>query len=219
MLACAQAGCAACTEQVIRQHEPLIHVIVQDQWHWRVPYEDLVQAGRIGVWRAIQHYDASRGVPFGRYAGVAIRHHIWHATLRQQRRERLPAWRLVESDAAPGDPAQLVEAREAAALLRAMLEEACAHLPVSWERALLADGLWGRPAQSLAALGRRYGVSRERVRQWRVKALLHVRVRLLASAHLSLWGRATRGWVQRLHALNRTVMRQAGGRPKGRRRA
>jgi RNA polymerase primary sigma factor len=205
---------------VIRQHEPLIHVIVQDQWHWHVPYADLVQEGRIAVWRAIQHYDARRGTPFGRYAGVAIRRGIWRATWRQQRLERLPAWRLVEMGAAPDDPAQVIEARETAAILRALLEEACAHLPVSWERALLADGLWGRPAQSLAALARRYGVSRERVRQWRVQALWQVRVCLLASPHLSRWGRATRAWVQRLQALNRAVMRWRRQRhAQGRRRA
>jgi hypothetical protein len=46
--ACAQAGCRDCLERLLREHEPLIHLMVRRQCRWGIDYVDLVQR-RIAV--------------------------------------------------------------------------------------------------------------------------------------------------------------------------
>ncbi|MBN1811918.1 MAG: hypothetical protein JXA14_08795, partial [Anaerolineae bacterium] len=43
-----------------------------------ISYEEALQAGRIGLWHAIQGYDPRRGTAFSTYAWVAICHQVQH---------------------------------------------------------------------------------------------------------------------------------------------
>ena len=74
---CAQAGCDACLEALLRRHEGLVHVILRRQWRGDMAYVDLLQEGRIGLWQAIVHFDPHRGVAFSSYAGRAIERRMW----------------------------------------------------------------------------------------------------------------------------------------------
>ena len=47
--ACAQSGCHACLDGLMRQHEGLVHVVLRRQARGGVAYEDLLQEGRIGL--------------------------------------------------------------------------------------------------------------------------------------------------------------------------
>ncbi len=50
-LTCAQSRCRECQDTLVRQHEGLVHVVLRRQSRGDVPYEDLLQAGRIAVWQ------------------------------------------------------------------------------------------------------------------------------------------------------------------------
>jgi hypothetical protein len=43
-------------DQHLAQHEKLVHWVVHRQWLGRLPYLEAVQAGRIGLWHALQHW-------------------------------------------------------------------------------------------------------------------------------------------------------------------
>jgi len=49
------------------------------QVYGNVAYADLLQVGRIGLWQAVLHFDAKRGVAFSTYAVVAIHRRMWQA--------------------------------------------------------------------------------------------------------------------------------------------
>ena len=50
---CAQSRCRECQDTLVRQHEGLVHVVLRRQCRGDVPYEDLLQEGRIGLWQAV----------------------------------------------------------------------------------------------------------------------------------------------------------------------
>ena len=69
---CAQGGCRECLNTLLARHERLVHYIVRNQIWGGVPEDDLLQEGRIAMWRAIQRYDPGRGTAFSTYACVAF---------------------------------------------------------------------------------------------------------------------------------------------------
>ena len=50
---CAQGGCRICQERLMHQHEALVHIILQRQFRGKAAYKDLLQEGRIGLWKAV----------------------------------------------------------------------------------------------------------------------------------------------------------------------
>ena len=103
LFACAQAGDARSLEQLMAQHEGLVHLVARRQWSGPLGYEETVQEGRIGLWRAILGFDPGRGGSFSTYAGVAIARKIWQAVkLRQVRQEKLEQVWDWEGEASPG---------------------------------------------------------------------------------------------------------------------
>jgi RNA polymerase sigma factor (sigma-70 family) len=71
----------------MEQHERLIHAFIRRQGGGVIGYEEALQAGRIGLWRAIRGYDAKRGTAFSTYAWVAICRQIQRRD-KEVRRER-----------------------------------------------------------------------------------------------------------------------------------
>ena len=204
--ACAQAGCQACMGQLLRRHQGLVHVVLRRQCAGDLDYADMLQEGQIGLWQAIRHYDAGRGVAFSTYAGVAIARHIWQAVAREQRPH---GWR---EPVEPPDPAAVVEVAWQRRAVRAALADMLSGLPTRLCRVVVAAyGLDGQPPLSLAAIGRLYGVSRERVRQWRNDALLRLRLPAV-SALLRRWcAQDSRSAYQQALALNRAWQRRRRG--------
>jgi RNA polymerase sigma factor (sigma-70 family) len=162
---CAQAGCRACLDALIREHTGLIHTILRRVEHAGVPYDALVQAGRLALWRAVLGFDPERGAQFSTYSGLAIERALWRE-VRQARKQPpegyLPAPELPE-------PWTRSEVRD-------VLQAAVQQLPERLRAVLVAVyGLDGHPPRSLAALGRAWGVSGERIRQLREAALTLLR--------------------------------------------
>jgi RNA polymerase sigma factor (sigma-70 family) len=158
--------------RAMAQHEGLVRWVVRQQWRGDLPCADALHAGRLGLWQALRHYDPTRGTQFSTYAVPAIRHAVWAAVALEQRPAPAGGPCPPPESAAP-DPADLVEQATVHTAVRALVGQ----LPPRLQQVVVAHyGLAVPPPQSFAALGRRWGVSRQRVHQ------LH-RAALLALAH------------------------------------
>jgi len=63
----------------LSEDEGLVRWVVRRQRLEGLSFEDAVQAGRIGLWRALQSYDHSRGARLSTYAVVVISRAVWRA--------------------------------------------------------------------------------------------------------------------------------------------
>lgn len=157
---CAQAGCRDCMARLLREHEGLIVLMVRRQWPGQADYADLIQEGRIGLWLAIQRYDPGRGLAFSTFAGRAIRNRVWNAVKWAGKAE---GW--LEPQRA-GDSLAVILAAWQQEQVHQALEDELACLPERLRAVIeLACGWGGQAPLSLAAIGRQWGVTRERVRQ------------------------------------------------------
>ena len=204
---CAQGGCRICLEALMRQHEGLVHTVLRRQARGGVEYAELLQAGRIGLWQAVLHFDPSRGVAFSTYAGVAIERWIWRVVARANRPQgRLP---LPE----PLNPCQMAEENLWQAEVRSALAEAVSRLPKRLRQVIVAAyGLDGESPRTLIVIGQQFGVSREMARLWRNDALLLLRLPAFSGRLRCLCGQDSREAYARTQALNRAWLRQKRGR-------
>jgi RNA polymerase sigma factor (sigma-70 family) len=204
---CAQAGCQTCLDALLRRHEGLIHAVVRRQARGGVAYEELLQEGRIALWQAVLHFDPHRGVAFSTYAWVAIQRRVWRAVAQANRPQGGLPW------PEPPDPLEHAAATWQQTQVRAALLEAVTRLPARLRQLIVAAyGLDGFPPRSLAAIGRQFGVSRERARQWRNDALLLLRLPPFSARLRQLCDQDTRAAYARAQALNRAWLRQRRGR-------
>ena len=158
-------------EEAMRRHDGLVHAFIQRQGGGAISYEEALQAGRIGLWRAILGYDPARGTAFSTYAWVAIGRTI-HQAVDQSERGRvrwskaLPlAWYL------PG-----LEERVDQLLVCEALYACVDRLPDRLKTIIVFRyGLDGHPLRTLGQLGVELGVSYERVRQLQQDALAWLR--------------------------------------------
>ena len=49
LFAQAQVGCSKCLNELMEQHEGLVHLVVRRQWLLTLEYEEALQAGRRGL--------------------------------------------------------------------------------------------------------------------------------------------------------------------------
>lgn len=203
MFDCAQSKCRECQDALVREHEGLVHVVLRRQRRGDVPYEDLVQEGRIGLWQAVLRFDSQRGAAFSTYAGVAIERHIWRAVKRANRPQGwMPHPEVV-------NPAEIAEEQVWWEQVTKALAEAVARLPGRLRQVIgAAYGLDGSTTHTLRAIGREYGVSGEMARYWRNKALLLLRLAAFSGRLRQLCDQDSRAAYTRTRALNRAWMRQ-----------
>jgi hypothetical protein len=57
----AQAGCRESLNRLMAEHEGLVHAVVRRQVLGDLLFAEALQAGRIGLWRAILGYDPGCG--------------------------------------------------------------------------------------------------------------------------------------------------------------
>jgi RNA polymerase sigma factor (sigma-70 family) len=187
----------------MEQHDGLVHAFIQRQGGGDIPYEEALQAGRIGLWRAIQGYDPARGTAFSTYAWVAIYRHI-HRRAKELGRDfavevqEIPASRVVP------DPAQELERKRT----RSVLHELVNQLPKRLRRVIVGRyGLGEQPPCTLKELGKELDLSGERVRQLQQEALAWLR-HPAHSWHLRhLLGKNTAADYRRALAQNATLRR------------
>ena len=171
----AQGGCQDSLDLLMAKHEPLVIYAVNRQNLGDLPIEEADQAGRIGLWQAIQKYDPATGNQFSTYAYPAIVHHVWAAVKTHCVANRkayalgemqlfLPHW-----EAGPA-------AVQAQSELRACLHEMVQYLPERLRKVMDAYyGLAGQRPLVLREIGAQMGVTRQRVQQLKVEALVWLR--------------------------------------------
>jgi RNA polymerase sigma factor (sigma-70 family) len=203
VFACAQAGCQACQDELMRQHEGLVHFILRRRVRSDVPYEDLLQEGRVALWQAILHFDAHRGIAFSTYAGTAIQNRMWRAV----RRDNRPQGRLCPL--APVNPLEIAEENIWRDEVHTALLDAVSRLPERLQEVITAAyGLDGKPPRTLAAIGDHFGVTGEMVRYWRNNGLVLLRLPAISGQLRYLCGQDSRAAYLRMQALSRAWLRK-----------
>jgi RNA polymerase sigma factor (sigma-70 family) len=191
----------------VRQHEGLVHFVLRRYVRGGVAYAEVLQAGRIGLWQAVLHFDAERGVAFSTYAVVAIQRRMWQVVTQAER--------TVASFLSPEPVNVLTLAEEHLwqGQVEAALLEAVGQLPDRPRQVMVATyGLDGQPPRSLATVGRVWGVSREAVRYWHNAALLLLRLPTFSGRLRQVVEQDSRAAYARSQALSRTWQRRRRAR-------
>ncbi|OPX27282.1 MAG: hypothetical protein B1H05_00925 [Candidatus Cloacimonas sp. 4484_140] len=155
-------------EKIIKEYLPLVKSIASKYSNSSVPFEDLVQEGTIGLWKAWQRYDESRGAKFSTYASYWIKKRILDA-ISKDRKNSLNAIHYDE---------EITNA--AGSRQEEVVPEDKVRLPENFpekEKNILTM-LYGRDGQGsydLAEIGEKMGLPRERVRQLKEKGLRRLR--------------------------------------------
>ncbi|RPI25713.1 MAG: sigma-70 family RNA polymerase sigma factor [Chloroflexota bacterium] len=207
---CAQAGCRVCQDTLVRRHEGLVHCILRRQAAGGLAYAELVQEGRIALWRAVLGFDPGRGVAFSTYAGTAIERRIWQVVARARRHGQRPRGGL-----SVGQTDRLEAVGEAwhRARVHAALLEAVAHLPDRLQVILVAHyGLHGQTPCTWQTIGQQLGVTKARVGQLHQDALVLLRLPVFSARLRRLCGQDSRAAYVRTMALSRTWQQRKRGR-------
>ena len=162
---------AQAVQQAMERHDGLVHAFLRRQGGGDIRYEEALQAGRIGLWRAIQGYDAARGTTFATYAWVAIHRHV-DRRAKELQRERRVRVQEIQAPQDVADPAEELDRK----LTRDVVHELVKQLPRPLCRVIVGRyGLDGQPPCTLKQLGQELGLSGERVRQLEGEALAWLR--------------------------------------------
>ena len=190
------------------EHEKLVGWVIRRQWSGRLPYADMLQEGRIGLWRALQGYDPERGTAFSTYAVPAIARAVWRAVSLTQRK---PPEELTPQ---PPQEAPDLEGHVERVISYKLLYGLVAALPRRRWRAVIVThyGLDGYPAQSLSEIARAWGVTPQRIFQLRTEALLWLAHPARSGALRQLLGCNTVADYQAYLARQRRWQRMTRGR-------
>jgi RNA polymerase primary sigma factor len=166
-----EALTAQAVQRAMERHDGLVHAFIQRQGGGDIPYEEALQAGRIGLWHAVQGYDPTHGTTFSTYAWVAICRQV-HRRAEELSRDKevwsqeIPAWRVVP------DLTEVVEKELTQDVLHKLVEQ----LPPRLRQVIIGRyGLGDQSPCTLKELGQELGLSRERVRQLQQEALAWLR--------------------------------------------
>jgi RNA polymerase sigma factor (sigma-70 family) len=208
----AQAGCPESLDRLLRQHEGLVRQIVAHQQLGGLPFEEALQAGRIGLWRAIEGYDPQRGTQFSTYAYPAIIRQVWDAVRREcaWERRQVPEELLgVFLEANSAEDRQKEEWEQVEKILRGMV----AGLPERQREVIRRRyGLEGQAREMLAEIGGQWGISRQRVYQIEEAALIRLRQPGQSQELRSLLGRHSQGEYEWVERVTQAYLRRRGGR-------
>ncbi len=210
MSKCTRKGpTAQAVRQAMAQHDGLVHAYIQRQGGGDIPYEEALQAGRIGLWHAIQGYDPARGTAFSTYAWVAIWRHIY------RRGQELSRDSDVEVPEIPAPWAVLNPVEEVEKHLTIdALHDLVGQLPKRLRRVIVGRyGLGEQPPCTLKELGKELGLSGERVRQLQQEALAWLRHPAHSWRLRQLLGKNTAADYRRALAQNAALRRSRRKKP------
>jgi RNA polymerase sigma factor (sigma-70 family) len=208
----AQAGCRLSLSQLMHRHDGLVQAVVRQQVLGTLPFAEALQAGRIGLWRAIVGFDPQRRVAFSTYAWPCIMRRVWQAVNTHARQQAAPVAPMPPALIAPADPAVLAEALAVQDTLYAQVS----HLPERLRQVIVAHyGLDGDPPVSYRRLGARLRLSHERIRQLHTEALVWLRHPAHSHALRSLLQRHSLADYLAADALAQSWLQHRGGRRGG----
>jgi RNA polymerase sigma factor (sigma-70 family) len=210
----AQAGNRDSLNRLMAAHEKLVHAVVRRQALGCLPFAEALQAGRMGLWHAIQGYDVQRGLAFSTYAWPAIMHQVWQAVKVAERHDGrrapcLPLDRMAAPLSETTDPAAAWEVDS----VQAALWDLVGRLPEHLRLVVVARyGLTGQERLFYARIGALLGVSGERARQLHTEALLWLRQPAHSQQLRSLLERHTVADYEAIEADTQRWLRWRGGR-------
>jgi RNA polymerase sigma factor (sigma-70 family) len=202
----AQAGCVVSLNQLMTLHDGLVQAVVRQQVLGELPFEEALQAGRIGLWRAILGFDPERGFAFSSYAWTCIKHQIWRAVKADGR------WNqghnpLQQLDLP--DPAEVWGEKAIRQALLAMVDR----LPPRLAYIIMARyGLKGHTPFLYRQIGAALGVTKQRAHQLHTEALVRLRQPAHSYRLRSLLDRHTLSDYERADREARRWLHQRGGR-------
>jgi RNA polymerase sigma factor (sigma-70 family) len=209
----AQEGCRDSLARLMATHEGLIQAVVRQQVLGHLPFAEALQAGRIGLWRAIQGFDPERGQAFSTYAWTSIMHHVWREVKLAERAhsrttEHLPLDETSGSALEETDPAQAWEA----SVVHSALWDLVARLPERLRIVILARyEPAGQSRAFYSQIGASLGLSGERARQLHTEALIWLRQPAHSQQLRSLLGRHTLVDYEAVEAETQCWLRWRGG--------
>jgi RNA polymerase sigma factor (sigma-70 family) len=212
----APAGGAASIEQSLDRHEGLIHAVIRREGSGSLTYEEALQTGRIGLWRAILNYNPARGTAFSTYAWVSIHRHIGRAAAQAARDS---GCQLVSYPYGLAEPwrwglAEDLDESIEQVLIHQALFTLLSQLPPRLRQVIVARyGLDGYPPRTLRQLGAQLGLSHERIRQLQQEALAWLRHPAHSLPLRQLLDKNTAADYRQALALN-TARRRARRRPR-----
>jgi RNA polymerase sigma factor (sigma-70 family) len=204
----AQAGCRESLNRLMAEHEGLVHAVVRRQVLGDLSFAEALQAGRIGLWRAILGYDPSYGTVFSTYAWPCIMRQVWQAVKAHARFQSVRP----EMDGTPGiepvDPVTVCEAQIVRQALHALMGRLPARLRYIVMRRYGLDG----PGLTYRHIGARLGLSGERARQLHTEALVRLRHPAYSQQLRSLLDCHTLADYEAAEIQAQRWLRQRGGR-------
>ncbi len=204
----AQAGCSVNLNHLMAEHDGLVHAVVRKQVLGHMSFVEALHAGRIGLWQAILGFDPQRGLAFSTYAWPCIARHIWSAVKAADR----PPPLVLPPPSVAGENADPLSAAESSAI-QAALRDLVARLPDHLRAVVVAHyGLGDEPPASFAAIGARRGLSKQRIHQVHVEALIWLRQPAHSQQLRSLLDRHTQADYERADAHAQAWRRQRRGR-------
>lgn len=208
----AQAGCQDSLQALMYRHDGLVRAVVRQQYLGALPFDEALQAGRIGLWRALVGFDTRRGLAFSTYAWPSIMHAVWRAVKMQS--ALCPPRMLPHLPSAVyGDPAEWVAQATLRQAVSQSLSALLQRLPERLRQVVLPYyGLGGETPVSYRQLGARLGLSHERVRQLHVAALVWLRHPAHSQALRTLLERHSLADYEAADALAQRWLQQRAGR-------
>jgi len=208
----AQKGCRDSLDLLLERHEPLVKYAASRQNLGDLPFEEAVQVGRMGLWKALLGYDPQRGYQFSTYAYPAIVHYIWRAVkahcVANKHAHATREWAVFFRHWETG-PAQRQAEQELQACLQAMVQR----LPERLQRIIRSRyALDGEAWQTLAEVGQELGVCKERIRQLQVEALVWLRHPAYSQELRALLRRHSQQEYEWAEELAQAWLRRRGGR-------
>lgn len=211
----AQAGCRDSLNRLMAQHEGLVQAVVRQQVLGDLTFNEALQAGRTGLWRAILGFEPSRGLAFSTYAFPCIKHQVWrevkaHTRSCSRRESNAEGHEFSESVASQmPDPAVVWEK----AVTHQALHDLVRRLPRRLRYVVIARyGLGGHAPSFYRHIGARLGLTGERARQLHTEALIWLRHPAHSYLLRSLLDRHTLAEYEIADSLAQQWLQRRGGR-------
>jgi RNA polymerase sigma factor (sigma-70 family) len=205
----AQAGCSTSLNELMARHDGLVQAVVRQQVLGDLPFAEALQAGRVGLWHAIQGFDPCRGLAFSTYAWPCIMRQVWSEV---KDHDRFCSSAVIYDEHHSLDEPDPATVWEAEAVWQA-LYDAVRRLSQRLQYVIVARyGLNGDPPAIYRLIGADLGLTGERMRQLHTEALVRLRHPAHSYVLRSLLDRHTLADYDIAHNLAQQWLRRRGGR-------
>ena len=172
-------------DQIVRENADLVHAIARRYLSWGVPFEDLMQAGFIGLLLAARSWREDGGANLRTYATARIKVHVRRAIGTDRAGKMKPPPRETSLDSDGADDGGLHEyfpclgpSPEDRASSREEVREALGDLPPRTMGILHAHYV---EEETFREIGNRMGLTHQRIKQVEQDAITAVRKRMKAA--------------------------------------